>query len=203
MRGTAGGDPRVYREWDSALRRTFGGGLGGVPVTVSAAGYGAGWALADPTGRVQPDASGVAYANVVYLDDLSRHAELAAGRWATPGASPPQATLAEPAARLLGLGAGDPVPLADRRTGRITEVLITGVWRVRAAGDPYWRLAPDVRTGVAPQSATYGPLVVDRADFADRFAVSESVAWQNTPDLDQATLGQLERAAAAAAAAGA
>jgi hypothetical protein len=202
VRGTVGGDPLAYQDWNAALRRTFGGGLAGVPVTVSGAGYGAGWALAEPSGRVQPDASGVAYASVVYLEDLYRHAELSAGRWPAPGASPVQAALAEPAARLVGRGAGDRVRLADRRTGRITEVLVTGVWRVRDAGDPYWRLTPSVRTGVAPQSATYGPLVVDRADFADRFAVSASVAWQITPRLEGATLGQVQRVAAAAAAAG-
>ena len=202
VRGSVGDDPRAYQEWDTAVRRTFGGGLGGVPVTISGAGYGAGWALAEPSGRVQPDSSGVAYASVMYLEDLSRHAELSAGRWPTPGASPVQAVLAEPAVRLLGRGAGDRVRLADRRTGRITEVLVTGVWRVREAGDPYWRLAPDVQTGVAQQSATYGPLVVDRADFAGRFAVSQSVAWQITPNLDEANLAQVQRVAAAAAAAG-
>ena len=202
VRGTAGPDLELQREWDATLRRAFGGGLGGVPVEVSGAEYGAGWALAEPTGDARPDASGVAYASVLHVDDLPGHARLTAGRWAVPGASPVQVTLAEPVARLTGRAVGDRIPLADRRTGRITEVVVAGVWRPADAGDPYWRLVPDVATGVRPRSATYGPLVVDRADFAARFATSASAAWLVTPRLTATTLGEVNRVAAAAAAAG-
>ena len=202
VRGTAGPDPAVQREWDASLRQAFGGGLGGVPGTVSGAGYGAGWALAAPAGAARPDSSGVAYASVLYADDLPGHARLTSGRWAVPGASPVQVTLAEPAARLMGRAAGDRIPLTDRRTGRVTEVVVTGVWRPVDAGDPYWRLVPDVATGVRPQSATYGPVVVDRADFAARFATSASAAWLVAPRLEATTLDEVTRVAAAAAATG-
>ncbi len=202
VRGAAGPDPVAQQQWDAGLRRAFGGGLGGVPTTVSGAGYGAGWALAEPTGRARPDSSGVAYAAVQHVDDLPRHARLTAGRWPVPGASPVQVTLAEPVARLMGRTAGDRIPLADRRTGRIVPVVVAGVWSPADAADPYWRLVPDVATGVRPQSATYGPLVVDRADFAAGFATSASAAWLVAPRLDRATLAEVNRAAAAAAAAG-
>ncbi|WP_433719462.1 FtsX-like permease family protein [Actinoplanes sp. CA-051413] len=202
VRGSAGDDQARQQERDATLRRSFAGGLGGVPVTVTGAEYGVGWALAAPTGQARPDSSGVAYASVVHVDDLPGHARLTAGRWADPGASPAQAMLAEPAARLMGRTVGDRIPLADRRTGRVTEVVVAGVWRPVDAGDPYWRLMPEVTTGVRPQSATYGPLVVDRADFAARFAASASAAWLVTPRLDATTLDEVQRVAAAATAAG-
>ncbi|MEU8229192.1 FtsX-like permease family protein [Actinoplanes sp. NPDC048967] len=202
VRGSAGDDPARQQERDATLRRSFEGGLGGVPVTVTGAEYGVGWALAAPTGQARPDSSGVAYASVVHVDDLPGHARLTAGRWAAPGASPAQAMLAEPAARLMGRTVGDKIPLADRRTGRVTEVVVAGVWRPVDAGDPYWRLMPEVTTGVRPQSATYGPLVVDRADFAARFAASASAAWLVTPRLDATTLDEVRRVAVAATAAG-
>ncbi|WP_199515512.1 ABC transporter permease [Nucisporomicrobium flavum] len=202
VRGSAGSDPARQREWDVELRRAFGGGLGGVPVGISGAEYGAGWAFAGPAGGARPDSSGVAYASVLRLDDLPAHARLTAGRWASPGASPVQITLAEPVARLLGRTAGDRIRLADRRTGRITEVVVAGVWRPGNTGDPYWRLAPEVLTGVRPQSATYGPLVAEPADFGAHFASSASAAWLVHPRLEAATLDELTRVAAAAAAAG-
>lgn len=202
VRGTAGPDPAVQRQWDASLRQAFGDGLGGVPVEVSGAGYGAGWALATPTGAARPDSSGVAYASVLHVDDLAGHARLTAGRWAVPGASPVQVTLAEPVARLMSRTVGDRIPLTDRRTGRVTEVVVAGVWRPVDAADAYWRLVPDVTSGVRPGSATYGPVVVDRADFAARFATSASDAWLVSPRLETTTLGEMSRVAAAAAAAG-
>lgn len=202
VRGTAGPDPALQRQWDATLRQAFGHELGGVPVTVSGAGYGAGWAFAAPTGAARPDPSGVAYASILHVDDLRGHARLIAGRWAAPGASPVQVTLAEPVAGLMGRAVGDRIPLTDRRTGRATEVVVTGVWRPADAGDPYWRLVPEVATGVRPGSATYGPLVVDRADFEARFATSASAAWVVTPRLAATTLDEVTRVAAAAAAAG-
>ncbi|BCJ50168.1 hypothetical protein Asp14428_16430 [Actinoplanes sp. NBRC 14428] len=202
VRGSAGSDPAAQAQWDAALRRAFGGGLGGVPAVVSAAGYGAGWAFAAPGGAVRPDSSGVAYASVLHVDDLAGHARLTGGRWAVAGASPVQMTLAEPVAGLLGRAVGDRIPLTDRRTGRTTEVVLTGVWQPVDATDPYWRLVPDVATGVRLGSATYGPLVVERADFTAHFAASRSAAWLVTPRLEAATLDEVTGAAAAAAATG-
>lgn len=197
IRGTAGPDPARQRDWDARVRAAFAGGLAGVPAAVEGAGYGAGWSLAEPGGAT-PDSSGVAYASIQYLDDLPGHAQLAAGRWAEAGASPVEVTLAEPAARLIGRTAGDRIPLADRRTGRVTEAVVAGVWRPVDARDPYWRLAPEVTTGVRPRSATYGPVVVDRADFATRFAATASAAWLVTPRLETTTMDEVARVAAAA-----
>ena len=105
-----------------------------------------------------------------------------------------QVTLAEPVARLMGRAAGDRIALTDRRTGRVTEVVVAGVWRPVDAGDPYWRLVPDVATGVRPGSATYGPLVVDRADFAAGFATSASAGLAGHPAAGGDHAGRGERA---------
>ncbi|MEV4703404.1 FtsX-like permease family protein [Actinoplanes sp. NPDC049316] len=202
VRGSAGSEPGAQQRWDAALRRTFAAGLGGVPVAVSGAEYGAGWALATPSGAARPDSSGVAYASILHADDLAGHARLTAGRWATPGASPVEVTLAEPVARLTGRTVRDRIALTDRRTGRVTEVVVAGVWQPAQPGDPYWRLMPEVATGVRPQSATYGPIVVEPADFAARFATSADAAWLVAPRFEGTTLDEVTRVAAGAAAAG-
>ena len=126
------------------------------------------------------------------------HARLTSGRWAVPGASPVQATLAEPAARLMGRAAGDRIPLADRRHraghrgGGDRRVAAARTPATRTGG---WRRVRDRRR---PQSSTYGPFVVDRADFATRFAASASAAWLIEPALAGASLEELARVAAAA-----
>ena len=67
VRGTAGPDPAVQREWDAAAppARSV-AAWAACPARSSGAGYGAGWALAAPAGAARPDSSGVAYASVLY-----------------------------------------------------------------------------------------------------------------------------------------
>jgi FtsX-like permease family protein len=188
VRGDAGTDPAGR---DRALRAAFAGGLGGRAVTVRSAGYASGWAFAGRTGNAAPDADGVVYASVVALEDLPGHAELVSGAWPAGGAT----ALAEPVAGLLGVRTGGTLALTDRRTGRITRLRIAGIWRPRDARDPYWRLVPDAFLGLTPQTATYGPVVVDRADFDRRFAAGASAGWLAEPALAGAELDQVTAAA--------
>ena len=57
--------------------------------------------------------------------------------------------------------------------------MVSGVWRPRDLADPFWRLTPDVTSGVVPGSATYGPLVVDRRRLHEplRFATRRGPGW--------------------------
>jgi hypothetical protein len=195
VRGSAGRNAGELAQRDSALRAQLADGLGGRSVTVSGAGYATGRQFSGPTGDAVPDSGGAVFASVVFLERLPEHAELAAGAWPRPGAKETEAALAEPVAGILRVGVGDRLPVTDRVTGRVSRLLVTGLWHPRDPADPYWQLAPDVAAGVSPQSATYGPVVVDRADFDARFLRSASAGWLVRPDLGGATIGDVHRLA--------
>ncbi|MFI6820005.1 FtsX-like permease family protein [Micromonospora sp. NPDC050187] len=202
VRGAAGRTPDSHAERDRALRAGAADVLDGWPGTVEAAGYAAGRQLRGDVGAAVADDGGTVYASLLFLDDLAAHADLTAGTWPTAGGSPVQTTLAEPAAATLGVTVGDRIPVTDGFTGRVTDLTVVGLWRPRAADDPYWRLAPEATTGVQPGTATYGPLTVDRADFLRHFLTNASAGWLITPDVDAATgTGDLDRLADAADAA--
>ncbi|MBF9128439.1 ABC transporter permease [Plantactinospora sp. S1510] len=183
VRGTAGGSQDELTKRDGAVRARFADGFAGVPATVVGAGYAAGRQLSGRTGDAVPDAQGVVFASVVYLDELAEHAQLTSGEWPRPGGRQMQTALAEPVAKILGVRVGDAIPITDRVTDRVTEVTVAGIWKPHDVRDAYWRLVPDVLTGVGTGSATYGPLVVDRADFLTSFIANSSAAWLVEPDL--------------------
>ncbi|MFK3982769.1 FtsX-like permease family protein [Micromonospora sp. NPDC050397] len=195
VRGSAGGSAETLRQRDTALRTQVEPGLAGLPTTVSAAGYAAGRQLAGPVGKAVPDADGVVFASVVFLDDLAEHAELSSGSWPRPGADPVQTTLAEPVATILGVEVGDRIPVTDRVTGRVSDLVVAGIWHPRDPKAGYWRLSPEVTDGNAPQSSTYGPLAVDRTDFLQHFAANASAAWIVEPRLTGASVAELSRLA--------
>jgi hypothetical protein len=171
VRGSAGADLSAR---DRAVRAAY----AGIPATVRAAAYASGWAFAGATGAAVPDPDGVVYASVVALEDLPGHAELVA--------------------EVLGVSAGDRLPLLDRRTDRVTRLTVSGIWRPRDPADPYWRLVPGAAAGRVPQTATYGPLVVDRSVFDARFATAASAGWLVEPRMDAPTVAQVTALAAAA-----
>ncbi|SCL24754.1 FtsX-like permease family protein [Micromonospora pallida] len=200
VRGAAGRTPDALTQRDTALRAGAADALAGWPGTVEAAGYAAGRQLRGDVGAATADDDGVVYASVMFLDDLAAHADLTAGTWPTAGGAAVQATLAEPVAATLGVGVGDRIPVTDGFTGRVTELTVVGLWRPRAAGDPYWRLAPETATGLQAGTATYGPLTVHRDDFLRHFLANASAGWLITPDVDAATgTADLDRLAATAA----
>ncbi|OZV75898.1 hypothetical protein CA850_27960 [Micromonospora echinospora] len=203
VRGAAGRTPDVLTRRDTLLRAAAADVLDGWPGTVEAAGYAAGRQLHGDVGTAVADDDGTVYASVLFLDDLAAHADLTVGAWPAAGGSPVQTTLAEPVAATLGVTVGDRVPVTDGFTGRVTDLTVVGLWRPRAAADPYWRLAPETLTGVQPGTATYGPLTVDRADFLRHFLTNASAGWLITPDVGAATgTADLDRLADAADAAG-
>ncbi|MEU9506705.1 ABC transporter permease [Micromonospora sp. NPDC048170] len=182
--GTTGRDAAEFATRDRAIRDGFGAGLGGVPVTVDAARYGGGRELTGDLGPVVRDGDDPVFANLAALDDLARHAELTSGAWPTPGAASAQVTLPEKVAGALGMAVGDRVPLLDRRTDEPSAVVLVGTWRPLDPNDPYWRLAPGVGAGsVADSGTSYGPFVLDPADFVATYPGSVSVSWVVEPDL--------------------
>lgn len=188
----------TFAERDAAVRARTSPRFGGVPSQVHAAGYAAGRQLDGETGRAVADADGRVFAGVMFLEGLDRHAELTSGAWARAGATPVQATLGQAAAATLGVDVGDRLPITDRFTGRVSEVAVVGIWRPRRAADPYWELYPYVSEGVAPRSSTYGPVVLDRADFLAGYTKSASAAWIVEPLMIEAGADRLQPVVAAA-----
>ncbi|RKF26158.1 FtsX-like permease family protein [Micromonospora globbae] len=182
--GSAGQDVAEFTERDGIVRDRAAAAFGGAPVTVSTARYGSGRELTGDLGPVTREGDDPVFANLATLDDLPERAELASGAWPVPGANPLQVTLPEKVAATLGLTAGERIPVRDRSSERSSQMVLTGTWRPRDATDPYWRLAPGVGAGSAAESTTsYGPFVLDPADFAATFPGSVSASWLVEPDL--------------------
>ncbi len=196
LRGPVG-TSRTYGERDAAVQAAMAAGFGGRAARVNATAAAAGLEL---SGDLPAGMSGGALASVVFLDGLPDRAELVSGAWphATTGDGPAQAALVEPVATLLGVAVGDRVPITSRLSRRPADVVVSGIFRPRDPGDPYWLLAPGAQTGVAPQSSTYGPFVVAREDFLRRLTASASASWLIEPELvgaSPAALASVGRAA--------
>ncbi|MEV4655793.1 ABC transporter permease [Micromonospora sp. NPDC049301] len=201
--GSAGRDAAEFATRDGAVRAEFADGLAGVPVTVTAARYGIGRELTGDLGSVARTGDEPIFANLATLDDLAGHAELTSGAWPRPGANPIQVSLPERVATALGLSAGERIPLRDRSTERAGQVELAGTWRPRDAAEAYWLLAPGVGAGSVGSATSYGPFVLDPADFAATFPGSVSASWLAEPHLAGVDAGDLPavRSAMTAAAA--
>ncbi|MEU8254135.1 ABC transporter permease [Micromonospora inaquosa] len=181
--GSAGRDAAEFATRDKAVRAELATGLGGVPVSVTAARYGTGRELTGDLGQIPRTADDPVFASLATLDDLANHAELTSGAWPQPGANPIQVSLPERVAGALGLTVGERVPVRDRATERRGELVLAGTWRPRDPADAYWLLAPGVGAGSAVSGTSYGPFTLDPADFAATFPGSVSASWLAQPDL--------------------
>ncbi|WP_328424999.1 ABC transporter permease [Micromonospora sp. NBC_00389] len=202
VNGSGGRDAAEFATRDKAVRDEFADGLAGVPVTVAAARYGTGRELTGDLGSVPRTGDEPVFANLATLEDLAAHAELTSGAWPRPGANPIQVSLPERVATALGLTTGEPIPVRDRSIERASQVVLAGTWRPRDPAEAYWLLAPGVGAGSAGSATSYGPFVLDPADFAATFPGSVSASWLAEPDLagvDAADLPAVRTAMTAAA----
>ncbi|MGC4856900.1 FtsX-like permease family protein [Micromonospora sp. DT4] len=197
--GSGGRDAAEFATRDQAARAQFANGLGGGPVTVSAARYGTGRELTGDLGSVPRTGDDPIFADLATLDGLTAHAELTAGAWPRPGAKPAQVSLPERVATTLGLTVGDRIPLRDRSTEKVGEVVLAGTWRPREPAEAYWLLAPGVGTGSAGSATSYGPFTLDPADFTTIFPGSTTASWLAEPDLGGVDTGDLSAVRAAVA----
>ncbi|MEV6602183.1 FtsX-like permease family protein [Actinoplanes sp. NPDC051346] len=198
VRGSAGRTADDLAKRDSILRARVGASLPDRPVDISAAGYATGRELSGATGNAVPDAGGVVYGSIVFLEGLDRHAVLSAGAWPRPGSATMETVLAESVASILRVKVGDTIPVTDRVTSRASHLRVVGIWRPRDLRDPYWLLTPDVATGMTPRSATYGPIVIDRADFGAGFSGNASAGWLVAMETEGADVADIARMADAA-----
>lgn len=188
------GSPAQLADRDRTLREKFAGGFAGFDTRVVAAGYATGRQFSGDTGAAVPNADGFVFASVLFLEGLPEHADLIAGAWPRPGATPVQTTLAEAAATTLRAEVGDRIEITDRLSKKAGEVTVSGIWRPRDLTDPFWLLVPGVADGQLPSSSTYGPLVVTPDDFRAGFATSASAAWLIEPNLAGAGVAGLQDA---------
>ncbi|MFG1884276.1 FtsX-like permease family protein [Micromonospora sp. NPDC049102] len=195
--GSGGRDAAEFATRDQAARAQFADGLGGARVTVSVARYGTGRELTGDLGSVPRTGDDPIFANLATLDDLTAHAELTGGAWPRPGAKPAQVSLPERVATTLGLTVGDRIPVRDRATEKASEVVLAGTWRPRDPTEAYWLLAPGVGTGSAGSATSYGPFVLDPADFTTVFPGSVTASWLAEPDLGGVDAGDLPAVRAA------
>ncbi|MEU5904739.1 ABC transporter permease [Micromonospora sp. NPDC047467] len=189
--GSGGRDAAEFATRDQAVRAEFADGLAGVPVTVAVARYGTGRELTGDLGSVPRTGDDPIFANLATMEGLAEHAELTSGAWPRAGSTPVQVSLPERVATALGLTAGARIPLRDRATERAGEVVLAGTWRPRDATEAYWLLAPGVGAGSAGSGTSYGPFVLDPADFAATFPGSVTVSWLAEPDLGGVDVGDL------------
>lgn len=161
------------------LDRTF----AGVGITVHHSARSGSFALPDQAGEGVDD-----LAIFTFFADIADHASLLSGHWPTPGRDPLEVAVSEPAARELGVTVGDTRRMRSRvADGPVVEVLVSGVYRVEDAQDPFWRDDVLELQGVVERGdfATFGPLVVERSDLLDR-VVSQRVelTWRVAPALE-------------------
>jgi hypothetical protein len=170
----AGDTAEALAARDAAVRDVFAGGLASVALPTYGAARAGGQELA------LDSVADETFAVVGVLTDLPEHAELVAGAWAepVPPGEPAQATLPAAVASELGLGIGDEVPIADRRSdGEPAPLLVVGVWEPIDAGDPYWRLFSE------PFALGWqGPFVVHPDEFTARYLRLARLEWLAAPD---------------------
>jgi hypothetical protein len=192
LRGSAGADEAAYARRDAAVRDKFADGLAGLRVTIAGARYGTGRQLTGDLGAIARPTGEPVFASMATLQALPQHAALRAGAWPRPGQSPLQIALPERVAGLLKVDVGDQIPLYDRAAERASEVTVAGIWSPRDPRDPYWRLAPGIGADdAAASTTTFGPFVLNEADFTRTFPGTTSAGWVVKPALEDAGTAEL------------
>ncbi|HEU4672941.1 MAG TPA: ABC transporter permease [Candidatus Limnocylindrales bacterium] len=170
-------DPDRLAAVDAIVRPTLGAALGSVGGAVVRI------VRSDPlvpAGSGEGSATDLAVA--ASLEGLPEHARLTAGRWATAGADPIEATLSEPAARALGIGLGDRSSFTDIRAPSVgASFVVVGLWTPVDPNDPYWLGDPLERAGSqagATGTTTRGPFVVADADLGAGISRGLSAEWR-------------------------
>ncbi|MEN3540949.1 FtsX-like permease family protein [Microbispora sp. ZYX-F-249] len=130
-------------------------------------------------------------------EGLDGRADLVSGRWPT---GPTAAALSEPAARAMGVSAGDEFTVVGRLDGKPVRVRLTGVFRLRDPDDPRWKGEDLLRHGERTGDFTSrGPLVVPEDTFLARFGTGVSARWLAEPDLRRLSPDRLRPFAASVA----
>jgi hypothetical protein len=170
------------------LRSWLAGALG-VPVTT--------WGAASSDYLDFPRGIGLpnAQTHLISLTALYAHADLLAGSWPAVASGPAAVPVAVPAglARSLHLAVGQTVRLHESVSGALLSVRITGIFRPRQPGSPYWLLG-SASNGVQQSDgfADYGPLVTSPAVMAAMHVPVVAAAWAAVPDISRLGASDLQ-----------
>jgi len=134
------------------------------------------------------------------LDGIAAHVRLTAGRWPGPPAPGQPIPVALPAstAAMLHVAVGEALTLPDSLTGARARLRVTGLYRPRDPGGPYWRLSLLGATGRLVQGSfvTYGPMLVAPSAIGPGGLTAGQASWLITVRTGQiapgstATLGR-------------
>jgi hypothetical protein len=161
----------------------------GAPVTV--------WGAASSDYLDFPRGIGLpnAQTHLISLTALDAHADLLAGSWPTTvnGSAAVPAAVPVGLAQSLHLAAGQLVGLRESVSGAVISVRITGIFRARQPGSPYWLLG-SASSGVQQSDgfADYGPLVTSPAAMAAGHVPVVAGAWAAVPDVPRLGAGDLD-----------
>ena len=115
------------------------------------------------------------------LGGVTAHTELTAGSWPGPPrrGQPIGVALPVTTARMLGLAVGDMLALRDSTTGAPARLRVTGLFRLRDPGAPYWRLSLLGTSGALVQGTfiTYGPMLVNPAALGPGGLTTGGASW--------------------------
>ncbi|HET9215217.1 MAG TPA: ABC transporter permease [Gaiellaceae bacterium] len=147
-----------------------------------------------------PDAEGVPKAALTVFgsyEGLPGHARLVAGSWPAGGLGPGgvEAALPEPAARSLGLDAGESVELVPAQgDDEAVTVRVSGVYRVNDVDDPFWWGSPLETEGREElRFTTFGPLVVSDDAFGALATEGADIRWRAAPASEAIAVDDLDR----------
>ncbi len=129
-----------------------------------------------------------------FYDGLRDHTDLVRGDWPAESPSGPvQVALPEGAAHRLDLQPGDTVGLDNRLTAATVTVVVTGTFEADRADKSFWLGGDVALDGVQAGTSftTYGPMVVPRTTFLDRFAADSTASWRAIPHFDDVTTDEL------------
>ncbi|MBB5080279.1 ABC transporter permease [Nonomuraea endophytica] len=150
----------------------------GLPATVTATARSATYVAPGQLGRETPEL----FTFGLY-EDLDKHAKLVAGTWPRRG-DVVEAAVSQPVATALGLAPGRTFTTEGRVDKAPATVRVSGIFQLDDPFGERWFAEPLlVRGAEVGNYTTYGPLVVARETFLERFADHVSVTWLAVPDL--------------------
>jgi hypothetical protein len=183
------GSAATVSQASGRMRSWLAQALGGAPVTI--------WGAASSDYLDFPRGIGLpnAQTHLISLTALDAHADLLTGSWPTTVNGSAAVPVAVPLglAQSLHLAAGQLVGLRESVSGAVISVRITGIFRARQPGSPYWLLG-SAASGVQQSDgfADYGPLVTSPAAMAAGHVPVVTGAWAAVPDVPRLGAGNLD-----------
>jgi hypothetical protein len=170
--------------------------LDGVPSQLEGAVWSDPLVITAPDGRRSPGAE------VASPDQIAGNASLVAGTWprssgraGQPGqpGQPVPAALPVTVASQFRVGPGAVLAVRDSNTGARLRLRVSGVYRQRDPGAPYWNLDAIWTCGASTQGCftAGGPVVVNPGAFAGGGFAVDQASWVLVPDAGRIPAGDL------------